>query len=232
MSLFLQDSFKLQLVLMVTSRGPTSLGVWGTWLSVRWQLAKNWMPCSPSCPSAQPVVHGHGRVLHGGLHKVQKMSFGQWPKGWVTKLCFLLLQKGLSPACYPMTRQESKQPFRKHCRLCWITNWGGWSQQLYYLWKWKITLYTTVTAIHPACQCFSGSHHLSPPTNNCIATSVQVNMIVAKAGVAQSQLPPCAHVICIFRMLCFLTKGLTSDWPQYVASMQCWFYEEIRCLYP
>lgn len=98
--------------------------------------------------------------------------------------------KGLSPGCYPRTRQESKQPFRKPCRLCWIINWGGWSQHLYYLWKLKITLYSTATTIRAPSQCFSASHHLSSLTNNCIAASVQVIMTVAERVVRRASCHP------------------------------------------
>lgn len=130
--------------------------------------------------------------------------------------------EGLSPGSYPRTRQESKQPFRKPCRLCWITNWGRWSQQLYYLWKWKITSYTTATTIHAPSQFFAGSHHLSSLTNNYITTSVWVRKTGQASG-TQCQLPPCAHVICIFRMLYFLTSRLTK-WLAAVCNIHvCWF---------
>lgn len=187
-------------MLAATFVGPTSPGVWGTWLLMRWQAAEPW------------VSHGSS-VLQ--FSQVQGMRCR-----WACTIAQRLSHKTLlvfapSSGCYPTTRQESKRPCKKPCRFCWIKDQGGWSQQLYYLWKWKITLYTIVTTICAPSLHSSGSHCSSAHTSNHVAAGM-------RASTGQSALLPRAHIICIFRTP-FADPGAANSLPAVCSSHVCWF---------
>lgn len=153
----------------------------------------------------------HPSVQPGTGYEVQ-VSFAQQPKGRAIKPClFLPHHRGV----IQQPGKKSKRPFKKPCRFCWIKDQGGWSQQLYYLWKWKITLYTIVTTICAPSLHSSGSYCSSAHTSNHVAAGM-------RASTGQSPLLPHAHIICIFRTP-FADPGAAKSLPTVCSSHVCWF---------